>query len=481
MDKNFMNTSYRPIVPSITLVVIAFFCFSLRDEIVLRFMAHAGLNGFIVATFFVGLVFAGLNWWHVVRTARSIALWERVVGAGNIDPFFVKEIVDLADTGILRSTQMRGVIERSKENRKIGFTDTEARLIKTKLGARLGRLRGRVSYMTATLIMLGLIGTFWGLLETINSVGDAMHAVVETMDKATQKGNNDVDPIEKAQSADKMFIDFLGSVSAPLQGMGIAFSASLFGLCGSLILGLMGVLFSKIQDRFVEDLSVWIDDHIDNAPTYKEAISSNPTANAVTELTKSLEQHLGAHSTNLSVVASMAKNLERHLEDSGTRIEAALHSSSNAAAVQIIDAIEAGVQRAIESTVRAIFADLQKNLNKNLEHIVTLLEQTLKEKLSPVFFELIDNTREIKNGVNRFATLIGVFQYYILTIESARTQERDILLSQIEALVMTTANSVDTERFDIEKGFSDLRAHLASIDKAVSGGIILSSADKVQE
>ena len=475
-----MNTSYRPIVPIIALVLITLLCLSLRDEIVLRFMAHAGLNGLIVATFFFGLVLAGLNWWHVVHTAKSITLWQRAVEMESVDPFSIQEIINLADKSVLRSTQMRAVIERSNKNRTIGFTDVEARLIKTKLGARLGRLRGRVSYMTATLIMLGLIGTFWGLLETINSVGEAMHAVVETMDKATQTVSNDADPMAKAQSTDKMFIDFLGSVSAPLQGMGVAFSASLFGLCGSLILGLMGVLFSKIQDRFVEDLSIWIDDHIDNTPVYKEKISANPAANAVTELTKSLEQHLGAHSTNLSVVASMAKNLERHLEDSGTRIEAALHSSSNAAVAQIVDAIEAGIQRAIESTVRAIFADLQKNLNKNLEQIVALLEQTLKEKFGPSFLELINNTKDIKNGVNRFSTLVGAWQDYVLTLERSRTQERDILLSQLEALVMTTGVSVDTERQDIAQRFADIRDSLASIDKAVSSSAIFNPTKSTQ-
>ena len=114
-----MNTSYRPIVPIIALVLITLLCLSLRDEIVLRFMAHAGLNGLIVATFFLGLVLAGLNWWHVVRTAKSITLWQRVVEMGTIDPFAVQEIIDLADTSILRSTQMRAVIERSKKNRKM--------------------------------------------------------------------------------------------------------------------------------------------------------------------------------------------------------------------------------------------------------------------------------------------------------------------------------------------------------------------------
>src|ERR1700710_3014183 len=94
--------------------------------------------------------------------------------------------------------------------------------------------------MTGLLVFLGLLGTFWGLIETAGSVG---------------KG---VDGLEGGGDAGALFDTLKEGLAAPLGGMGISFSSSLFGLAGSLILGFLDLQSSQAQNRFYTDLEDWL-------------------------------------------------------------------------------------------------------------------------------------------------------------------------------------------------------------------------------
>lgn len=136
------------------------------------------------------------------------------------------------------------------------FDDNQARLIKSKVGQRAGHMRNTVQYIAGVLVMLGLIGTFWGLLETITSVGDAMGGITKSFSSGGDAGAG--------------MLEFLNSISKPLQGMGIAFSASLFGLTGSLLGGLLNSFCAKGMDKFMENFGVWIDTRIPVREAKKE-------------------------------------------------------------------------------------------------------------------------------------------------------------------------------------------------------------------
>ena len=94
--------------------------------------------------------------------------------------------------------------------------------------------------MTGLLIFLGLLGTFWGLIETVSSVG----AVI----------NN----LKVGGDANAMFDLLRDGLAAPLSGMGISFSSSLFGLAGSLVLGFLDLQMSQAQNRFHTELEDWL-------------------------------------------------------------------------------------------------------------------------------------------------------------------------------------------------------------------------------
>jgi len=89
-------------------------------------------------------------------------------------------------------------------------------------------------------VFLGLLGTFWGLIETVGSIGTV------------------IDGLKTGGDAGSLFENLKDGLKAPLAGMGISFSSSLFGLAGSLILGFLDLQSSGAQNRFYTDLEDWL-------------------------------------------------------------------------------------------------------------------------------------------------------------------------------------------------------------------------------
>lgn len=115
------------------------------------------------------------------------------------------------------------------------------RSILDSIGSRLDEQREISRYMIGLLIFLGLLGTFWGLLTTVTSVGATIHGLdVESSDAAT------------------VFQNLKAGLEGPLSGMGTAFSSSLFGLSGSLILGFLDLQAGQAQNRFYNELEEWL-------------------------------------------------------------------------------------------------------------------------------------------------------------------------------------------------------------------------------
>ncbi len=115
------------------------------------------------------------------------------------------------------------------------------RSILDSIASRLDESRETTRYLVGLLIFLGLLGTFWGLLLTTGSVGDTISAL-------------NTDGKELAQ----VFQELKTGLEAPLRGMGTAFSASLFGLAGSLILGFLDLQAGQAQARFYNELEEWL-------------------------------------------------------------------------------------------------------------------------------------------------------------------------------------------------------------------------------
>ncbi|MHA1570162.1 MAG: flagellar motor protein MotA [Alphaproteobacteria bacterium] len=109
------------------------------------------------------------------------------------------------------------------------------------VGARLDEFRDISRYLIGLLIFLGLLGTFWGLLETVGSVSRVVGGLQVT--------GGDVAAV---------FEELKRGLQAPLSGMGTAFSSSLFGLAGSLVLGFLDLQAGQAQNRFFNELEEWL-------------------------------------------------------------------------------------------------------------------------------------------------------------------------------------------------------------------------------
>jgi hypothetical protein len=121
------------------------------------------------------------------------------------------------------------------------LTPTTMRSLLDSLASRLDESRDLLRYLVGLLIFLGLLGTFWGLLETVTSVGDA----IRNLDVSSAQSNS-------------MFEELKTGLQRPLAGMGISFSSSLFGLAGSLVLGFMDLKASQAQNRFYHNFEDWL-------------------------------------------------------------------------------------------------------------------------------------------------------------------------------------------------------------------------------
>jgi hypothetical protein len=208
------------------LVLVALLAVLLYRQIWSAFLANPGLNGVILGALLVGIIMALRQ---VVRLFPEVR-W--------VNTF------RLADPGLTvnRSPVLLAPMAALLGNRvgRMGISQTTMRSILDSIGTRLDESRDVARYLTGLLVFLGLLGTFWGLLDTISSIGQ----VIQSLEVGGDSG--------------RIFEDLKSGLSAPLGGMGIAFSSSLFGLAGSLILGFLDLQAGQAQNRFYTDLEDWL-------------------------------------------------------------------------------------------------------------------------------------------------------------------------------------------------------------------------------
>jgi hypothetical protein len=141
------------------------------------------------------------------------------------------------------------------------------------IAARLDEARDLSRYMTGLLIFLGLLGTFWGLIDTVSSVGKVLEG------------------LKVGGDAGAVFDALKEGLAAPLSGMGISFSSSLFGLAGSLVLGFLDLQTSQAQNRFYTDLEDWLSTTVrDLGVSGDGAVMTAAAAGLPTELRGAIER-----------------------------------------------------------------------------------------------------------------------------------------------------------------------------------------------
>lgn len=202
------------------LALVGFVALILYRQIQTAFLANPGLNALILGVLAIGIILALRQAWRLRREVR----WVNAYQAGKAGQ--VRAPVLLAPMA-----KMIGDKDHASP-----ITTQTLRVILDSVGSRLDESREIARYLTGVLVFLGLLGTFWGLLETVGSIGNVI--------KSMQGGND----------AALMFDELKNGLSAPIAGMSISFTSSLFGLAGSLILGFLDLQAGQAQNRFYTEL-----------------------------------------------------------------------------------------------------------------------------------------------------------------------------------------------------------------------------------
>lgn len=206
------------------LALIGFLGYILQAGLVTAFMTNPGLNGLILGALLVGVLIALRELWRIHSEARAAtrlaaAPLHAEIGRGQvIAP--LGTILPALDRGSLAPPQAVSVLE--------------------SVAVRLDDGREVLRYLAGLLVFLGLLGTFWGLLETVSSVGNVIRS------------------LRTGAEAGVLFDELKAGLAAPLAGMGLSFSSSLFGIAGSLILGFLDLQVGQAQRRFRNELESWL-------------------------------------------------------------------------------------------------------------------------------------------------------------------------------------------------------------------------------
>lgn len=198
----------------------------LYRQILDAFMNNPGLNGVIFGVLAIGIILA------IRQVARLFPEVEWVNSFRLADPGLA---VSRAPTLLAPMAALLG-----DRMGRMAISQATMRSILDSIGTRLDEARDTARYLTGLLVFLGLLGTFWGLLETVSSIGGVIGA------------------LEIQPDSGSVFEEIKRGLAAPLGGMGISFSSSLFGLAGSLVLGFLDLQAGQAQNRFYTDLEDWL-------------------------------------------------------------------------------------------------------------------------------------------------------------------------------------------------------------------------------
>ncbi|WP_262690711.1 hypothetical protein [Kordiimonas aestuarii] len=371
----------------------------LRGPMIDAFMANIALNGVIVLTLLIGIGFAYRRVFDLTPEIEWVTAFQRhEASRSSAAPRL------LAPAASLLSAQEEGGMRLST---------LSMRSVLDGIISRLEESREISRYFTGLLIFLGLLGTFWGLLGTIGAIGKTINGLT-------------VDGGDMAL----MFDELKAGLEAPLSGMGTAFSSSLFGLAGSLILGFMDLQASQAQTRFYNSVEDWlasvtqlsrteVSDGMASPSSYMTALMEQ-TADGIDRLQRTLkhseDSRLQGQHTMTSIAESLATLADKldaqsaHMQKGdeafkmlATAIDklATSHKTPPPAAPVMDDAtkghirnLDVGIKRLIDEQVRT-----SDNLVEELRAELKLLSRTIAASM--------DGGTGTIPGLHRPATMRG--------------------------------------------------------------------------
>lgn len=262
----------------IFLVITGFVPFILYRQIGTAFLGNPWLNGLIIFVLAVGIMLAFRSVMLLMPEVEWVNTFRRQDSDfEEIEPRLLAPMAtllrDRADTAVLSTTTWRSILD--------------------SIATRLDENRETLRYMTGLLVFLGLLGTFWGLLRTVGAVGETIQSL--------NVGSGDTNVV---------FEELKSGLAAPLSGMAIAFSSSLFGLAGSLVLGFLDLQTGQAQNRFYTELEDWLSTLTDLEDLEFQDEETGNTAREIRGAVDRLSRTIQDGGTNKAATAAMANLAE---------------------------------------------------------------------------------------------------------------------------------------------------------------------------
>ena len=283
-----MNRPRRFLVRmALFLVLVAALAAALGRSLAAAFMGNPAVNGVILGILVAGIVYIfrqvlllepEIEWIEGFR--RRQAGVEAAIASRRGEPRLLASMASMLG---------------ARQGGRVSLSANSLQTLLDGIGSRLNETRETSRYLIGVLIFLGLLGTFYGLLETVRSVGGVISGL--------SVGGSDLG---------QAFANLKSGLESPLAGMGTAFSSSLFGLAGSLVLGFLDLQAGQAQNRFYNDLEEWLSSYTRLSggalgeggdapiPVYIQALleqTADSLENLQRILARSEESRIGANST----------------------------------------------------------------------------------------------------------------------------------------------------------------------------------------
>jgi hypothetical protein len=263
------------------LIIVGFIAAILFRQTKEAFLHNPGLNGLILGVLAIGilLVFA-----HVLSLRPEVRWFNSFRAVGDMDKAGRKPKL-LAPMSTLLGSR-----------KSMSLSTATLRSILDSIATRLDESRDTSRYLIGLLVFLGLLGTFWGLIGTIGSINQ----VIQSLDVGA---NGDILGALKE------------SLAAPLVGMGTAFSSSLLGLSGSLILGFLDLQAGRAQNRFYTELENWLSSVTDVGSDLSHGIggvsgASSDDVRALSEHMRKIAEENGDGQRSVAAMANLAEGIQ---------------------------------------------------------------------------------------------------------------------------------------------------------------------------
>ena len=262
------------------LALIGFLGFILQAGLVTAFMTNPGLNGLILGSLLVGVLIALRELWRIHSEARAITRLAVAPGQAQLERGQViaplGPVLAALDSHSLAPAQAASVLE--------------------SIAVRLDDGREVLRYLGGLLVFLGLLGTFWGLLDTVSSIGN----VIKSLRTGAEAG--------------VLFDELKAGLAAPLAGMGLSFSSSLFGIAGSLILGFLELQVAQAQRRFRNEVESWLGTRIATAGALPLAglqpLTGDPLADRLDRLGAAMTESGANNRAATQALANLAEGIQ---------------------------------------------------------------------------------------------------------------------------------------------------------------------------